>query len=54
MTWKVMATAAVLLSTTAARAQSEELILPFVDTEAAFEEAARSGKRVLVYQDWPG
>ena len=34
-------------------AQHEETKLPFVEGDKAFEEAARTGKRVLVYQDWP-
>ena len=46
-----VAMAAVLSAPLAA--QLEETKLPFVEGEKAFEEAARTGKRVLVYQDWP-
>jgi len=35
-------------------AQGEEEHLPFVEAKAAFERASAEGKRVLVYQDWPG
>lgn len=35
-------------------AQGEEVFLDFKEAEAAFEQAAKEGKRVLVYQDWPG
>lgn len=48
-----VATATALLAAPIA-AQLEETHLPFVDAKKAFDEAARTGKRVLVYQDWPG
>ena len=35
-------------------AQGEDAYLRLLDAEEAFAEAARTGKRVLVYQDWPG
>ena len=44
---------AILLCTPLA-AQLEEAHLPFLGADEAFAEAARTGKRVLVYQDWPG
>ncbi len=34
-------------------AQGEEDVLPFVDANEAFASAAKEGKRVFVYQDWP-
>ena len=34
-------------------AQREHDVLPFVDAKEAFATAAKEGKRVLVYQDWP-
>ena len=39
--------------TTPLSAQGEEGVLPFVDAKDAFARAAKEGKRVLVYQDWP-
>lgn len=35
-------------------AQGEEEHLPFLEAEEAFARATTEGKRVLVYQDWPG
>ena len=50
--WTLLTAAAAILAVPLA-AQGEEEHLPFVDGAAAFAEAARTGKRVLVYQDWP-
>ena len=33
--------------------QDEENFLPFLDAKAAFQKAAKEGKRVLIYQNWP-
>lgn len=36
-------------------AQGEEAFLAFrKDADAAFTEAKKANRRVLVYQDWPG
>lgn len=35
-------------------AQREEDHLPLLPAKDAFAAAAKHGKRVLVYQDWPG
>ena len=43
-----------LLFTPMASAQGEEKLLAFLPADQAFAKAAKTGKRVLVYQDWPG
>jgi len=52
----ILTAGALAIATTAGGvlAQGEEKHLPFQPAAQAFEEAARTGKRVLVYQDWPG
>lgn len=45
---------ALAASTLELRAQDDAIPIQFVAVADAFEEAERTGKRVLVYQDWPG
>jgi len=46
--------AALAVLPTVLPAQGEEAFVDFLPAKAAFAKAEKEGKRVLVYQNWPG